>query len=86
MNIYYELADCVTDEEGKYFAAYGIRKSAAIAGKWREFMWNSERVWAEEDGKVRYLKHRYSPVDANITVVDPKEFFWVKLKSKPICE
>jgi hypothetical protein len=35
MNVYFELADCVEDEEGKYFAAYGVRKSAVIAGRYR---------------------------------------------------
>jgi hypothetical protein len=87
MNVYYELADCAMDETGqKYYAAYGIRKSAAIAGRYRELMWNSERVWAEDEGKIRFLKHRYSATDASVTLVDMREFFWVKLKSQTICE
>jgi hypothetical protein len=86
MNVYYELADCVTVDGGKYWAAYGIRKSAAIAGRCRELMWNSERVWAEDEHGVRFLKHRYSSTDASVTLVDMREFFWVKLKSQTVCE
>ena len=79
MNVYFELADCVEDEEGKYFAAYGVRKSAVIAGRYREITWNSTRVWLEEDGAVRFLKNRYEePASAT---VDMREFFWIKLKS-----
>ena len=85
MNVFFELADGVMCEEGKYFAAYGVRKSAAIAGKYRVLMWNSTRAWAEEeDGNVRFLKHRYSDVSASVTPVDLKEFFWIKLKSKAL--
>lgn len=84
MNVYYELADVSVDPEyGKYFAAYNVRKSTAIGGtEHRVFMANSDRAWAEEDGRVRYLKHRYE--DAATAQVDMKEFFWVKLRSMAI--
>lgn len=84
MNVFFELADCVVDPEcGKYFAAYDVRKSEAIAGiRYRTLMQNSDRAWAEEDGKVRFLKHRYS--EASSTSVDMKEFMWVKLRSTSV--
>ena len=41
----------------------------------------SNRIWREENGQVRYIKHRYY---GNLTnaQVDMKEFAWVKLSSK----
>ncbi len=83
MNVFFELADCVVGDEGKYFAAYSVRKSAAIAGPYRVLMQNSERAWAEEDdGDVRFLKHHFS--EAAVTPVDMKEFFWIKLKCQTV--
>lgn len=82
MNVFFELSDCmVSPGKGKYFAAYDVRKSEAIAGhRYRTIMMNSDRAWAEEDdGSVRYLKHRYA--DIPLVQVDLKEFFWVKLRS-----
>lgn len=79
MNVFFELADCLVGNEGKYFAAYNVRKSAAIAGQYRALMQKSDRAWAEEEDGVRFLKHRYS--DASVTPVDMKEFFWIKLRS-----
>lgn len=82
MNVFFELADCGAVEEGKYFAAYSVRKSSAIAGKYRELMWNSTRAWAEDEYGVRFLKHRYESLST--AKVDMKEFFWIKLKSKAL--
>lgn len=84
MNVYFELADVSVDpEHGKYFVAHDIRKSTAIGGSvHRVFMANSDRAWAEENGTVRYLKHRHE--DAATAQVDMKEFFWVKLRSNNI--
>ena len=81
MNVYFELSDCVVDPKcGKYFAAYDVRKSEAIAGtRYRGLMASSDRAWAEEDGEVRFLKHRFA--DIPLVQVDMKEFFWVKLRS-----
>jgi hypothetical protein len=82
MNVFFELADCMVDPKcGKHFAAYGVRKSEAIAGtRYLALMQSSDRAWAEEDdGTVRFLKHRFA--DASITNVDMKEFFWIKLRS-----
>ncbi len=85
MNVFFELADCMVDPKcGKYFAAYGVRKSEAIAGiRYRALMQNSDRAWLEDDnGSVRFVKHRYAMADK--TPVDMKEFFWIKLKSKNV--
>ena len=80
MNVFFELADGAVAEYGhKYLALYGVRKSAVIGGAHRQILIYSNRVWAEEDEGVRFLKHRYS--EASQTLVDMKEFFWVKLKS-----
>ena len=80
MNVFFELADGVVEEYGhKYLALYDVRKSAVIGGTHRHVLLCSNRVWAEEDTGVRFLKHRYS--EASNTPVDMKEFFWVKLKS-----
>jgi hypothetical protein len=79
MNVFFELADCVVDDAGKYFAVYGVR-DATGPGRYIKLMRNSERVWGEtDDGTVYFIKHRQSiPHD---TLVDMKEFFWIKLKS-----
>lgn len=84
MNVYYELSDVIVgpEGEGKYFAAYDVRKSAAIAGPYMLLMQNSERAWAEEGDTVRFLKHRWA--DAAATPVDMREFFWIKLKSQAV--
>jgi hypothetical protein len=82
MNVFFELADCMVDPKcGKYFAAYGVRKSEAIAGtRYLALMQSSDRAWAEDDnGDVRFLKHRFA--DIPLVQVDMKEFFWVKLRS-----
>ncbi len=81
MNIFFELADCaVKDFGGKYFALYDTRKSKVMMGSDRYLLINSNRVWAEEDEGVRFIKHRYS--EAETTPVDMKEFLWIKLKSQ----
>lgn len=82
MNVFFELGNDIDipGHTGKYFAVYGVRKSAAIAGRYQGLMLNSTRSWAEEDdGSVRFIKHRFS--EASKTPVDLKEFFWIKLKS-----
>ena len=83
MNIYYELADCVVGEQGKYFAIYNcIEKSGVGTSKYRKLMQNSNRAWAEDEHGVRFLKHRYESLGT--AKVDMKEFFWIKLKSQTV--
>ena len=83
MNVFYELADCMLNEQGKYFAAYGRTETSDIGtSKYRNLMQYSDRVWAEDEYGVRFLKNRYEHIrDAK---VDMKEFFWIKLKSQTV--
>ena len=48
----------------------------------RRFMIASvaQRIWQEDETQVKFVKNRLLPLD---TPVDQKEFFWVKLQSKP---
>lgn len=80
MNVYFELADSVVGPEGKYFAAYDRQKDDPIGIRHLNLMRNSNRAWGEnDDGSVYFIKNRYAvPHD---TLVDMKEFFWIKLKS-----
>lgn len=79
MNVFYELTDCVVSNAGgKYFAAYNVERIP-----YGERMACSDRAWCEhDDGSVYLIKHRsLNPIH---TIVDMKEFFWIKLKSKTI--
>ena len=83
MNVYFEISPKVDlmgeHKDHRYFAAYNIRKSAAIMGNYRQVLLCSDRVWVEDEDRIHYLKHRSGvPQD---TIVDLKEFFWIKLKS-----
>lgn len=91
MNYYYEICDILVDKYGtKYLAelnVIGKKKSKARTERvvWaadRELMQSSDRVWAESDGHVFFVKNRFKPV--NTTKVDMKEFFIVKLKSQEL--
>jgi hypothetical protein len=83
MNIFYELADCIVDEKGKYFAAYDRTETSDIGtSKYRNLMQYSDRVWAEDEYGVRFLKNRYESLST--AQVDMKEFFWIKLKSQTV--
>ena len=82
MNVYFEInpnVDLSEFNNHRYYALHDTRTSAVIGGAFRGMLVNSDRVWVEEEGKIHYLKHRHSlPQD---TLVDMKEFFWIKLKS-----
>ena len=83
MNVYYEISDCLVSDKGKYFVAYDVHKGSASTSAYYSIMMNSDRAWAEEeDGTVRFLKHRFA--DIPLVQVDMKEFFWVKLKSQTV--
>lgn len=45
-----------------------------------ELMQSSDRVWAEQNGHVYFVKNRFKSV--NTAKVDKKEFLIVKLKSQ----
>ena len=80
MNYYFEIAECLADEQGRYFAAYDVIYFGL--GRHLTLLRNSERVWAENEQGAEYIKHRYA--DINQTQVDPKEFMWVKLRSQRV--
>jgi hypothetical protein len=83
MNVFFELGDyAVKDFDGKYFALYNTHKGKVMMAPERYLMLYSERVWAEEEDDVRYLKNRMTGVKDS--PIDMKEFFWIKLKSKTI--
>jgi hypothetical protein len=82
MNVFFEIADCAVEEFGhKYLALYNVRY-VAISGHGAQTMQMSERVWAEEDHGVKYLKNRIS-YRTDIPV-DMKEFFLIKLRSRKL--
>ena len=83
MNVFFELGDyAVKDFDGKYFALYNTHDVKVMMAPERYLMLYSERVWAEEEDDVRYLKNRTTGVKDS--PIDMKEFVWVKLKSKTI--
>jgi len=80
MNVFFEIADCAVEGHGhKYLARYGAKSHVAVNGTDSWAMLHSERVWAEEDNGVKYLKNRVSQ-HINIPV-DMKEFLLIKLRS-----
>jgi hypothetical protein len=83
VNVFFELGDyAVKDFGGKYFALYNTPKIKVVTAPERYLMMYSERVWAEEDHGVRYLKNRTTGIKDS--PIDMKEFVWVKLKSRPM--
>ena len=83
MNVYFELGDyAVKDFGGKYFALYNATKGEVVMAHERYLMMYSERVWAEEEDGVRFIKHRRQQAES--TPVDQREFFWIKLKCQTI--
>lgn len=87
MNVYFELADSIVNHasipyRGKYFAVYGVNRGTRIPQKYLALTQYSNRVWAEDDTGVRYLKNRFD--NANVALIDEKEFFWIKLKSQTV--
>jgi hypothetical protein len=80
MNVFFELGDyAVKDFGGKYFALYNATKGKVMTAHERYLMMYSERVWAEEEDGVRFMKNRRQQAES--TPVDEKEFFWIKLRS-----
>ena len=83
MNVYFEIADSAVERhEHKYLALYGVKKYVAVNGFQSWAMLHSERVWAEEEDGVRYLKNRTT--GSKDSPIDMKEFFWIKLRSQPL--
>ena len=83
MNVFFEIADSAVEGPGhKYLARYGAKSHVAVNGTESWAMLHSERVWAEEEDGVRYLKNRTT--GSKDSPIDMKEFFWIKLRSQPL--
>jgi hypothetical protein len=83
VNVFFELGDyAIKDFGGKYFALYNTHNGKVITAHERYLMMYSERVWAEEEDVVSYLKNRTTGIKDS--PIDMKEFVWVKLKSRPM--
>jgi hypothetical protein len=83
VNVFFELGDyAVKDFGGKYFALYNATKGAVMMAHERYLMLYSDRVWAEEDHGVRFMKNRTTGIKDS--PIDMKEFFLIKLRSKTI--
>jgi len=83
VNVYFELGDyAVKDFGGKYFALYNATKGEVMMAHERYLMLYSDRVWAEEDHGVRFMKNRYEYADN--APVDLKEFFWIRLRCRTV--
>jgi len=94
MNLFYELADtmvCKRPDGQKYLAQYGLKLNRVMDPATfemvdtlnynRRALWYSDRVWLEGDTEVKYFKNRFTGDD---TVVDMKEFMWIKLKAQTL--
>lgn len=83
MNVFFELAESLVGRKevglpGRYFAVYGAESGNEVQGRHLKLMQFSDRVWAEDNNGVRFMKHRYAYPTPK---VDLKEFMWVKLRS-----
>jgi len=86
MNYYYEIAD------GKYMVQHDLKLETVIdpvtfqpvKRYWFNFstMFDSNRVWAESEDGVKFVKHRFA--DPKTVEVDLKEFMWIKLKAQEV--
>lgn len=80
MNVFFEIADAAVEGHGhKYLARYGAKSHVAVNGTDSWAMLHSDRVWAEEEAGVRYLKNRFT--GSKDSQIDMKEFFLIKLRS-----
>lgn len=64
-------------EPGFYVSNAWVSDGVEITG--RRITHVSERIWLEQDGKVKYVKNRSSGCE---TPIDAKEFMWIKLTAK----
>lgn len=89
MNIYYELSEYAANNatvfgyKSKYFVLHSQSKEAKIPSVHFELARHSERVWQDDHGQIKFIKHRYINILEDIPV-DEKEFMWVKLKAKAL--
>ena len=81
-NYYYEISDAAVNQwrGGRYYVIHNRAGDAMMAGGVTITM-QSNRIWREENGQVRYIKNRHYGNLINAQV-DMKEFAWIKLSSK----
>jgi hypothetical protein len=87
MNYYYEIADCVTlfGEDNKYWVQHDIPDKVHRAAFNLQAMQCSNRVWAETNDQIRFVKNRYEDLyDTCGYVHDIEEFFMIKLRAKAL--
>lgn len=83
MNVYYELADCIVGPKGKYFATHNVHTVERT--RYLGLMQNSDRVWVEDEGGVRFIKNRFEDIyDTCGYGVDVEEFLMVKLSAETV--
>jgi hypothetical protein len=78
---YYELSDLAQGYEHKYYTIRNDRASDAPEAGGFNLTSSSNRIWLEEDGRVKWIKNRWAAI---ADTVDLKEFMWVKLQSHQI--
>jgi len=80
-NFYYEIADVLV-EQNLYKNKYYVSSDEIPNLPRLSLTMDSSRIWADRDGHVWYVKHRNGL--PHETLVDMKEFMWIKLKAKEI--
>lgn len=84
MDIYFELHEAAVHNMfngHQYLVKRNATKGQLMSPNWLNATFHAQRIWEENDGKIRFIKNRYTN-DNNVT--DLKEFFWVKLSAVEI--
>lgn len=79
---YYEVSEYVPEFGHRHFFVRSDKASDAMEAGGYELTQCSDRIWLEEDDRVKWIKNRYLPLTDFYAVVDHKEFMWVKLSAK----
>lgn len=81
MRYYFELNSCVVEQYGgyQYITLSESKDNNGLGHFWLKLLANSDRVIACDHNSAWFVKHRY--VSHKTAVVDPDEFFEIKLRS-----
>jgi hypothetical protein len=80
-NFYYELGSIIADNKfggHRYFHSYSSEMSHGTNSR---VGYMSDRIWLENNDTVKFVKNRHTGI---MTPVDMREFFLVKLRSRPL--
>lgn len=80
-HFYYELSEVVADKKfdgHRYFHNFSSELKNTINSR-AGYM--SDRIWFESDNNIKFVKNRHTGI---MTPVDMREFFLVKLRSRPL--